>query len=71
VKFDCTLQRSASDRWTARHRGALGDVAAVAATQAEALERLRAELRYRCELCPCTGVPDDYVELVVTDTAPR
>ncbi len=34
-------------------------------TEAEALERLRAEIRYRVELCPCTGVGDDYVQLAV------
>lgn len=28
-----------------------------------ALDRLRDEIRYRIELCPCTGVDDDYVEL--------
>ncbi len=32
-----------------------------------ALERLRAEIRYRIELCPCTGVDDDYVELAVDE----
>lgn len=28
-----------------------------------ALESLRAEIRYRIELCPCSGVEDDFVEL--------
>ena len=36
-----------------------------AATQDEALEKLRAEIRYRLELCPCTGVSADYVQLDV------
>jgi hypothetical protein len=31
-----------------------------------ALDRLRAELRYQLELCPCSGIADDYIELVVT-----
>lgn len=30
---------------------------------ANALDKLRAELRYWVELCPCSGVDDDYVEL--------
>jgi hypothetical protein len=30
-----------------------------------ALDRLREEIRYRIELCPCSGVDDDYVELQV------
>ncbi len=31
----------------------------------EALEKIRKEIRYRIEQCPCTGVADDFVELVV------
>ncbi len=31
----------------------------------EALEKIRAEIRYRIEWCPCTGVPDDYVQLQI------
>lgn len=34
-------------------------------TAASALEKLRAEIRYRIEWCPCTGVDDDFVELEV------
>jgi predicted RNase H-like HicB family nuclease len=32
---------------------------------ANALDALRNEIRYRLELCPCTGVSDDFVELDV------
>jgi len=28
-----------------------------------ALDRLREELRYRIELCPCSSVDEDYIEL--------
>ncbi len=28
-----------------------------------ALDRLRAELRYRLEICPCSSVDDDFIEL--------
>jgi hypothetical protein len=46
----------------------------------EALARLRDEVRYRIEFCPCSGVPDDFVTLEVVggdadgapgSTAPR
>lgn len=30
-----------------------------------ALELLRAEIRYRLEMCPCSSVEDDYVQLQV------
>ncbi len=36
---------------------------------ANALDRLRHEIRYRIELCPCTGVDDDFVELQVAGSA--
>ncbi len=32
---------------------------------ANALDALRQEIRYRLELCPCTTVDDDFVELHV------
>jgi hypothetical protein len=35
------------------------------ASRSDALDKLRREIRYRIELCPCTGVEDDFVELVV------
>jgi hypothetical protein len=40
-------------------------------TREEALGKLRDEIRYRIELCPCTGVADDFVEVVVRDQESR
>jgi hypothetical protein len=34
-------------------------------SEAEALAKIRDEIRYRIEWCPCTGVEDDYVRLDV------
>ncbi len=34
---------------------------------ASALESLREEIRYRVELCPCSSVDDDWVELVISE----
>jgi hypothetical protein len=66
MKFPCTLRRLTDGRWSIRHTGpALGTVETTAATRDEALGKMRAELRYRVELCPCGGVSDDYVELEV------
>ena len=30
-----------------------------------ALDKLRSEIRYQLEYCPCSGVDDDYVQLQV------
>ncbi len=34
-------------------------------TREEAVETIRREIRYRLELCPCTTVSDDHVELEI------
>jgi hypothetical protein len=58
------------------HATAQGDYAAACEESPEviahglspgsALERLRDELRYRLEYCPCSSVSDDFVEIEVT-----
>ncbi len=32
-----------------------------------ALDRLRDEIRYRVELCPCSGVEENWIELDLAD----
>lgn len=34
-------------------------------SEEEVLGKIRSEIRYRIELCPCTGVGDDYVQLEI------
>jgi len=40
---------------------------ALGLSAASALERLRAEIRYRIEMCPCSSVDDDYVQVRVIE----
>ena len=57
MKFACTLSRLTNGNWLARSTGpSLGQVEVTAPTREEALRKLRNELRYRWEYCPCTGV---------------
>jgi hypothetical protein len=66
MKFPCTIQQLPTGAWLVRYQGPrLGAVSVTAASRAEALAKMRGELRYRVESCPCGGVPDDYVELEV------
>ncbi len=68
MKFACTLKRLANGDCSVRHSGsALGTVEVTAHTSEEALAKMRNELRYRAELCPCSGVSDDYIKLQVTE----
>ena len=34
-------------------------------SESNALQKLREEIRYRIEMCPCSSVSDDYVQLSV------
>ena len=68
MRFHCTLESLAAGRWKARHSGSsLGDVAVTAPSREEALRKLRDELQYRLELCPCSGVSGDQAEVVVRE----
>jgi hypothetical protein len=72
MKFICTLTRLANGKWLARHTASnLGQVEVAAPTREEALTKMRDELRYRSEYCPCTGVGDDFVELQVREEGGR
>ncbi|HTD88675.1 MAG TPA: hypothetical protein VK850_19045 [Candidatus Binatia bacterium] len=56
MKFPCTIAQQAGGRWSARHAsGDMGTVEVTAVTRAEAIEKMENELRYRVEMCPCTG----------------
>jgi len=69
MRFPVTLKRLIDGKHQVRCIGtAAGDVCVVAGTREEALERARDEIRYRIELCPCSTVAEDYVELDVQES---
>lgn len=64
MKLTCTLAHLPSARWMARHTGSsTGQVEVTALTREEALAKMRDELQYRIEWCPCSGASGDTVEL--------
>ena len=64
----CTLRRLPGGTWLVRHSSpALGDVEVSASSREEALTKMRDELQYRSELCPCSGASADTVELQVSE----
>jgi hypothetical protein len=68
MKFTCTLSHSADGKWLARHVGSsVGNVEVTAPTREQALTKLRDELQYRLELCPCSGVSGDTAVLQVSN----
>jgi len=62
MRFDVTVEGS-SDGFVAECESMSCNARGLSATNA--LDALRDEIRYRLELCPCTTVNDDYVELNV------
>lgn len=68
MKFPCTITRLREGAWSARHVGTeVGAVEATASSREEALEKLRGELRYRLELCPCSGESYRHLEIEVIE----
>jgi hypothetical protein len=71
VKFPVTVKRLIDGQWLAKSAGTIaGLVERTGATRDEALQRLKAEIRYRIEWCPCSGVVEEFVELDVRDEGP-
>ena len=62
MRFDVTVE-SGGDGFVAECESM--QCSATGLSPANALDSLRDEIRYRLELCPCTTVNDDYVELNV------
>jgi hypothetical protein len=68
MKLTCTVFRLANGKWLARHTGSsTGQVEVTAPTREEALTKMRNDLQYRIELCPCSGAWGDAVELQVRE----
>ena len=67
MKYRCHVTHT-NNRWQARHESPdLGKISVTAAGREEAIEKLRGELRYRLELCPCTGESYQYLEIEILD----
>ena len=64
----CTLNRTPNGSWHVRHSSsALGNVDVTGPSREEALTKMRNELQYRLELCPCSGESVGTVELQVSE----
>ena len=56
MKYQCTISRRSDGRWTAQHSGTdIGAFEVTADTREAAVQNMENELRYRVEMCPCTG----------------
>ena len=55
MKFQCTMKQRSDHEWFVRHASDIGTLEVTAGSREEALEKMENELRYRLEMCPCTG----------------
>jgi hypothetical protein len=68
MKASCILSRMRNGTWLVRHSSAaLGTVEVSSSSREEALTKMRNELQYRIEWCPCSGVSGDTVDLQVQE----
>jgi hypothetical protein len=61
------MARTNGGQWSVRHSSSdMGTIGVTAGSREQALDKMRAELRYRLELCPCSGeqYKDIEIELV-------
>ncbi|MEX0939374.1 MAG: hypothetical protein WDZ59_16035 [Pirellulales bacterium] len=68
MKFKCKAEHRTDGTWHIRHDSPdLGQVQATAGSREAALEKMRGELRYRLELCPCTGESYQHLEIELVE----
>jgi hypothetical protein len=70
MKAPCSLSRMQNGTWFVRHSSSdLGNVEVSGPTREAALMKMRNELQYRLELCPCSGEVLGTVELRVSENS--
>ena len=66
MKFPSTILRRSDGQWSLRHESPeIGKVEVTAPTREQAAEKLRGEIRYRLELCPCSGETYQHIKIDV------
>jgi hypothetical protein len=68
MKFPCVVQRRTDGKWSLRHESpAVGRVEVTAETREQAADKLCNEIRYRLELCPCTGETYQHIQVEIVE----
>ena len=71
MRMTCTIKRLPGG-WLAQHDSRdAGHIEVKALTRAEAIEKIEGEIRYRLELCPCTGDTYQHIDIDVTESPSR
>ena len=68
MQFPCRFTKTSAGAWTAEHQSDdLGHVRVAADTREAVAKKLKDELRYRLEICPCTGELYDTVNIELVE----
>jgi hypothetical protein len=68
MKLPATILRTGDGQWSLRHESAeIGRVEVTAPTRERAVEKLCGEIRYRLELCPCSGETYQHIQIEIYD----
>lgn len=68
MKFPCTIARKTDGQWLLRHESPeVGRIEVTAPTRELAEEKLKGEIRYRLELCPCTGETYQHIAIEISE----
>lgn len=68
MRAACTIGLMRDGTWRVRHSSSIFGIVEVSGPSREAaLTKMRDELQYRSEWCPCSGASADTVELQVSD----
>lgn len=69
MKFPSTIVQTSDGSWLLRHEGPnVGRVEVTAPTREQAVEKLRGEISYRLELCPCSGEAYQYINIEICES---
>lgn len=68
MRFPCTILRKSDGQWAMRHESSeIGQVEVTAATREQAADKIRGEIRYRLELCPCSGEAYRHIKIEISE----
>ncbi len=72
MRFACSLSQGNDGKWTIVHEGGdVGRVQATASSRDEAVEKMKNEIRYRLELCPCSGESYQHIAVEIVEGTQR
>jgi hypothetical protein len=64
MKFQCEIRRRADGGWTLRYDGSdLSPIEVHGPSRQAVEEKMKSELRYRLELCPCSGESYQHLQI--------